>query len=115
MRPVNPRWPPRGSGIQGRQRLLPHIRPRNSGASLTNTCMMGASWTSTCRPRWVWAMMKKVEGLKSVTLAVDTGDEGLSSILGMGPSQWGVLGWCPHLPRREAGCRSGSQTPPHWP
>ena len=30
---------------------------------------------SSCRPRLVWAMTKKVEGLKSVTLAVDTGDK----------------------------------------
>ena len=54
--------------------LLPQLCPRVSGPNLTNTCMMGTSWMSSCRPSWVWAMMKKVEGLKSVTLAVDTGD-----------------------------------------
>lgn len=42
--------------------------------------MVGTSWTSTCRPRFVWAMTKKVEGLKSVTLAADTGDEGLHGV-----------------------------------
>lgn len=75
MRPREP-WPLRaGSGSQGRRRLLPQVRPRSSGPSLTNTCMSGASWILSCRPRLVWAMMKKVEGLKSVTLAVDTGDK----------------------------------------
>ena len=54
--------------------LLPQVCPRIGGSSRTNTCMMGTSWMSSCRPSWVWAMMKKVEGLKSVTLAVDTGD-----------------------------------------
>lgn len=53
--------------------LLPQLCPRFCGASLTNTCMVGTSWMSSCRPSWVWAMMKKVEGLKSVTLAADTG------------------------------------------
>lgn len=75
MRPREP-WPLRvGPGSQGRRRLLPQVSPRSSGPSLTNTCMIGTSWILNCRPRLVWAMMKKVEGLKSVTLAVDTGDK----------------------------------------
>ena len=75
MRPREPQPPRAGSGPQGRRPLLPQVSPRSSGASLRNTCMVGTSWTSSCRPRLVWAMMTKVEGLKSVTLAVDTGDK----------------------------------------
>lgn len=52
--------------------LLPQVSPRSSGASRTNTCMVGTSWMASCTPRLVCAMMKKVEGLKRVTLAADT-------------------------------------------
>lgn len=66
--------PPVGSRMEWAeaqsQRPLPQVRPLSSGASRTNTCMMGTSWISSCRPRLVWAMMKKVEGRKRVTLAV---------------------------------------------
>lgn len=64
----------------------PQVCPRSWGASLTNTCITGTSWTSSCRPSWVWAMMKKVEGLKSMTLAVDAGTRSQGT-RGMG---WGA-------------------------
>lgn len=65
---------------QGGWCLLPQVSPWSAGASLTNTCMVGTSCTSSCRSRLVWAMMKKVEGLKSVMLAADTGHRDLSGV-----------------------------------
>ena len=72
--------------------LLPQVCPRSWGPSLTNTCMTGTSWTSSCRPSWVWAMMKKVEGLKSVTLAADTGDQVSVGARGGAVRGWGRAG-----------------------
>ena len=71
MRPGRQGWAP-APGVRG-WCLLPQVSPRSSGASLRKTCMVGTSCTSTCRPRLVWAMTKKVEGLKTVMLAADKG------------------------------------------
>lgn len=73
MRRRGPRRPRVGSGPQDGRSLLPQVRPRSSGPSLKNTCMTGTSWIPSCRPSLVWAMMKKVEGRKSVTFAAGAG------------------------------------------